>query len=58
MVEGTVADVTCRQNDMLLLALDGDKFPILHASDYAKISYLADASSSVGDMEPCTEMKG
>lgn len=59
MVEGKVADVTCKENDMLLrLSLDGDKFLILHASDYTKINYLAGTSSSMGDMEPCTEMKG
>lgn len=59
MAEGKVADVTCRDNDMQLrLALDGDKFLVLHASDYTKINYLAGTTSSMGDMEPCTQMKG
>lgn len=56
---GKVADITCKQNDMLLkLALADDKFVLLHAADYTKINYVAGANSSLGDMEPCSQMKG
>jgi hypothetical protein len=59
IVEGKVADVTCDDNDMQLrLTVAPDKLLILHASDYTKINYLAGANSSLGDLEPCSEMKG
>lgn len=59
IVEGKVADVTCEDNDMQLrLAVAPDKLLILHATDYTKINYLAGANSSLGDLEPCSEMKG
>lgn len=59
IVEGKVADVTCDDNDMQLrLAVAPDKLLVLHATDYTKINYLAGANSSLGDLEPCSEMKG
>lgn len=42
----------------LTLALAGDHSLVLHARDYTKISYLAGANSSLGDLDPCSEMKG
>jgi len=57
--EGKVSGVTCKENDMkLTLALAGDHSLVLHARDYTKISYLAGANSSLGDLDPCSEMKG
>jgi hypothetical protein len=58
--EGKVSDVTCTENDMMVLtlALANGQSLVLHASDYTKIRFLAGASSSLGDLEPCSEMKG
>jgi hypothetical protein len=58
-VEGKVSDVTCDDDDMrLTLALADGHSLVLHASDYTKIRFLAGANSSLGDLEPCSEMKG
>ncbi|HKN60862.1 MAG TPA: DUF1570 domain-containing protein, partial [Candidatus Acidoferrales bacterium] len=57
--EGRVSDVTCDEDDMkVTLALDDGRSLVLHASDYTKIRFLAGANSSLGDLEPCSEMKG
>jgi hypothetical protein len=57
--EGRVANVTCDEDDMkLTLALADGHSLVLHASDYTKIRFLAGANSSLGDLEPCSEMKG
>jgi tetratricopeptide (TPR) repeat protein len=58
-VEGKALDVACNANDMkLTLALADGHSLVLHASDYTKIRYLAGTNSSLGDMDPCSEMKG
>lgn len=58
MVEGMVRSVTCKENDMALaLLLPTGKTLLIHASDYTKINYLAGATSSLGDLDPCSELK-
>lgn len=59
IVEGTVSSVTCKEKDMgLRLLLATGKTILLHSTDYAKINYLAGANSSLGDLDPCSELKG
>ena len=57
--EGKAVDVTCDAKDMnLTLALADGHSLVLHAGDYTQIRFLAGAHSSLGDMDPCSEMKG
>jgi len=56
--EGKVAGVTCKGNDMRLTLATHDKPLVFHSNDYTKITYLAGANSSLGDLEPCSELKG
>lgn len=57
--EGTVSNVVCRGNEMrLTLALNSGKSVLLHSVNYTKLRYLAGANSSLGDIEPCSELKG
>lgn len=57
--DGTVSNVVCKGNDMrLTLVLSSGKSVLLHSIDYTKIRYLAGANSSLGDIEPCSELKG
>lgn len=57
--EGKVTSVVCHGNQMrLTLALASGKPVVLHSADYTKLRYLAGANSSLGDIEPCSELKG
>ncbi|MGH9734544.1 MAG: DUF1570 domain-containing protein [Candidatus Acidiferrales bacterium] len=57
--EGKVASVVCKGNEMrLTLILNSGKSVLLHSADYTKLRYLAGANSSLGDIEPCSELKG
>jgi hypothetical protein len=56
---GKVTGVTCHANEMTLtLILRSGKSAVLHSADYTKITYLAGANSSLGDMDPCSQLKG
>lgn len=57
--DGEVSSVVCKENEMrLTLVLSSGKSVLLHSADYTKIRYLAGANSSLGDIEPCSELKG
>jgi Protein of unknown function (DUF1570) len=59
VANGTVGSVVCNGNEMrLALILPSGKSLLLDSADYTKISYLAGANSSTGDMDPCSELKG
>lgn len=59
VADGTVAGVVCKGNEMrLTLTLSSGKPLVLHATDYTKLTYLAGANSSMGDMDPCSQFRG
>lgn len=58
IVAGIVSSVTCKEKDMgLKLLLATGKTLLVHSADYTKINYLAGANSSLGDLDPCSELK-
>ncbi|HTU34746.1 MAG TPA: DUF1570 domain-containing protein [Candidatus Acidoferrum sp.] len=59
VADGQVSSVVCKGNEMrLTLVLTSGQSVLLHSADYTKIRYLAGANSSLGDIEPCSELKG
>jgi tetratricopeptide (TPR) repeat protein len=58
VAEGKVSAVQCKGNEMRLTLDAADKSLGFHAADYTKIKYVAGSSSSMGDLEPCSELKG
>lgn len=58
IAEGKVTAITCTGNNMKLTMAVADKPLLLHAADYTKVAYLAGANSSLGDLDPCSDLKG
>jgi hypothetical protein len=59
VVSGRVSSVACHANGMTVsLIVESGKSTVLHSADYTEIAYLAGANSSLGDMDPCSELKG
>jgi tetratricopeptide (TPR) repeat protein len=57
VADGTVSGVLCNGNEMQLTLAMGGKSLVFHAKDFTKVTYLAGANSSLGDLDPCSELK-
>jgi len=57
-MEGTIAQVNCRGNEMELTLISGQSSTVFHAADRTKVSYTSDVLVQSGDIEPCAELKG
>jgi Flp pilus assembly protein TadD len=58
VAEGEASSVDCQGHEMRLLLMATGKPVLLHARDYTKIAYVAGANSSLGDLDPCSQLKG
>jgi Flp pilus assembly protein TadD len=58
VAEGEASSVDCQGNEMRLVLMARGKPILLHATDYTKIAYVAGANSSLGDLDPCSQLKG
>lgn len=56
--EGESRSVVCHGNEMQLALIVTGKPLLFHASDYTKIAYLAGSNSSLGELDPCSQLKG
>jgi len=57
-VEGTTAKVSCEANEMLLtMSVNGTSIT-LHAKDFTHVVFTANSRQAMGDLSPCTDLKG
>jgi tetratricopeptide (TPR) repeat protein len=57
-VEGSVKQVTCTGNELVLTLDAVDGFFILHARDATRVSYEKDVAFDSGDFNACSQLKG
>ena len=57
-VEGTTAKVSCEANEMLLTMSVNATSITLHAKDFTHVVFTANSRQEMGDLSPCTDLKG
>ena len=57
-VDGTVADVQCKTQDMVITVVTADGPVKLHALDNTKVDYVSDVPLKSEEFWPCTSLKG
>jgi Tfp pilus assembly protein PilF len=57
-VEGTTAKVSCEANEMFLTMSVNATSITLHAKDFTHVVFSANSRQAMGDISPCTDLKG
>jgi Tfp pilus assembly protein PilF len=57
-VEGTTMKVSCEANEMLLTMSVNATSITLHAKDFTHVVFTANSRQAMGDLSPCTDLKG
>lgn len=55
--EGTVTEVTCTGNEMVVKLKSGERTLVLHARDYTRINLDQDVGFDTKDFQPCKQLK-
>lgn len=55
--DGTVTEVTCTGNEMLVKLQSGERQLTLHARDYTRINFDQDVRFDTKEFQPCTQLK-
>lgn len=57
-VEGTTTKVSCEANEMFLTMSVNAASITLHAKDFTRVVFSANSRQAMGDLSPCTDLKG
>ena len=57
-VEGTTTKVSCEANEMFLTMSVNAASITLHATDFTRVVFTANSLQAMGDLSPCTDLKG